>query len=259
MRLPGRVFRLRGCYGYDAVVSRKRRILHPIVRRIYRIASTYGSISPDTSSAKKFKYFGWGAMMIFPQGSVFGEQAISVGDNTLISEHVTLSVGYMPGVPILADSALVIGERCVIGARSTLTAHGRIELGDDVWLGKDVFISDASHGYQDPNVPVGRQMGEHQSIVIGPGSWIGHGAVILPGARIGRNVVVAAGAVVRGDIPDHSVAAGIPAKIVRRFEPGVCWVSRSGDVRPIRDFEAAAEALGRLGEAVEGFTGPLPD
>ncbi|NLC97984.1 MAG: acyltransferase [Actinomycetales bacterium] len=225
---------------------------------MHRIAKTYGSISPDTSSAKHFAHFGWGALITFPQGSIFGEQSISIGDNTLISEHVTLSVGYMPGVPTLADSALVIGDRCVVGARCTLTAHGRIELGDDVWLGKDVFISDASHGYQDPNVPVGRQMGEHQPISIGAGSWIGHGAVILPGTTVGRNVVVAAGAVVRGEVPDHSVVAGVPAKIVRRFEPDVGWVSNSGDVRPIIDFEVAANALSQLGDAVEGFTGPLP-
>ena len=206
------------------------------MQRIHRIAKTYGSISPDTSSAKHFAHFGWGALITFPQGSIFGEQSISIGDNTLISEHVTLSVGYMPGVPTLADSALVIGDRCVVGARCTLTAHGRIELGDDV----------------------GRQMGEHQPISIGAGSWIGHGAVILPGTTVGRNVVVAAGAVVRGEVPDHSVVAGVPAKIVRRFEPDVGWVSNSGDVRPIIDFEVAANALSQLGDAVEGFTGPLP-
>jgi carbonic anhydrase/acetyltransferase-like protein (isoleucine patch superfamily) len=57
--------------------------------------------------------------------------------------------------------------------------------------------------------------------------------VILPGTRIGRNVVVAAGAVVRGEIEDHAVVAGSPARVVRRLEPGVGWVSTGGDVRPL--------------------------
>lgn len=233
--------------------------MHPIVQYLHRVAKTYGSISPDTRSARRFAKLGWGSLITFPQGSMFGEQAIFIGDNTLISEHVTMSVGYMPNVPTLTDSALVIGDRCVVGARSTLTAHGRIELGDDVWLGKDVFISDSSHGYQDPTVPVGRQMGEHQSISIGSGSWIGHGAVILPGTTLGRQVVVAAGAVVRGEFPDHSVVAGVPAKVVRRFEPEVGWISNSGDVRPILDFREAAEALANFDETVSNYTGPRPE
>lgn len=240
-------------------MSRKRRILHPIVQYLHRVAKTYGAISPDTSSAKHFAKLGWGTLITFPQGSIFGEQAIFIGENTLISEHVTMSVGYMPQVPTLDNSALVIGDRCVIGARSTLTAHSRIELGDDVWLGKDVFVSDASHGYQDPSIPVGRQMGAHQPITIGSGSWIGHGAVILPGTTIGRQVVVAAGAVVRGDIPDHSVVAGVPAKVVRRFDPEIGWISNSGDIRPIVDFHEATAALALIDNAVNQYTGNRPE
>jgi hypothetical protein len=55
------------------------------------------------------------------------------------------------------------------------------------------------------------------------GSWLGAGAVILPGTRLGRNTVVGAGAVVRGDYPDHAVLAGVPAKVVRRYDPAAGW------------------------------------
>jgi acetyltransferase-like isoleucine patch superfamily enzyme len=44
--------------------------------------------------------------------------------------------------------------------------------------------------------------------------------VILPGARIGRQCVVAAGSVVRGVVPDHSIVAGVPAKVIRRLDEG---------------------------------------
>jgi serine acetyltransferase len=43
---------------------------------------------------------------------------------------------------------------------------------------------------------------------------------VLPGARIGRNVVIAAGSVVRGDVPDRCVVAGVPAKVVRTYAAG---------------------------------------
>jgi acetyltransferase-like isoleucine patch superfamily enzyme len=42
---------------------------------------------------------------------------------------------------------------------------------------------------------------------------------VLPGARIGRHVVIGAGSVVTGVIPDFSVAVGVPARVVRRYDP----------------------------------------
>ena len=59
--------------------------------------------------------------------------------------------------------------------------------------------------------------------MIGDGSWLGHGTVVLPGARIGRHVVVAAGSVVTGELPDRCVAAGAPARPIRRYVDGEGW------------------------------------
>ena len=54
---------------------------------------------------------------------------------------------------------------------------------------------------------------------------LGHGSVVLPGSHIGKHVVVAAGAIVAGmEVPDFSVVAGVPARVVRRYEPGAGWV-----------------------------------
>lgn len=58
----------------------------------------------------------------------------------------------------------------MLGARTSLTAHTSVVLGDDVWCGQDVFVSDASHGYQDTALPIGRQLGQHQPVVIGSGT-----------------------------------------------------------------------------------------
>ena len=52
-------------------------------------------------------------------------------------------------------------------------------------------------------------------VVIGDGSWLGTNAVVLPGVTIGRHVAVGAGSVVTGDLPDNSVAAGVPARIIK--------------------------------------------
>lgn len=194
-----------------------------------------GDIAPDTDLADRFGAFGSGSCLAFPLAAVVNPGAIHVGRDTLIGKYSTLSVGYGPTQSPLPERGLVIGDRCVLGARVCITAHESIVIGDDVWFGQDVFVSDASHGYQDPEVPIGRQFGSHQPVSIGSGSWIGHGAMILPGTTIGRNVVVAAGSVVRGVVEDHAIVGGVPARVIRRLEPGRGWVSASGagDVREL--------------------------
>jgi acetyltransferase-like isoleucine patch superfamily enzyme len=54
-------------------------------------------------------------------------------------------------------------------------------------------------------------------VVVRRGAWIGANAVLLPGVEVGRNAVVGAGAVVTRDVPAHSVAAGNPARVIRRI------------------------------------------
>jgi virginiamycin A acetyltransferase len=54
-----------------------------------------------------------------------------------------------------------------------------------------------------------------QGVVIGDGSDVGLGAILLPGAQLGDGVLVGAGAVVKGDFPDYSVIAGVPARVLR--------------------------------------------
>lgn len=191
-----------------------------------------GEVAPGTRAGDAFGSLGEGSCIGFPAATLMNVGSIHIGSRTLVGRQVTLSVGYGPGVGHLPERGLVIGDRCVIGARTSLTAHTSIVLGDDVWCGQDVFVSDASHGYQDPSVPIGRQLGPHQPVVIGSGSWIGHGSIILPGATIGRNVVVAAGSVVRGVVDDHAVVGGAPARVLRRYQPGAGWITAGGDTRP---------------------------
>ena len=58
--------------------------------------------------------------------------------------------------------------------------------------------------------------GIFKSVYIDDWSFIGAGAIILPGTKIGKYWIIGAGAVVKGDIPDYSVAIGNPARIIKR-------------------------------------------
>ena len=57
---------------------------------------------------------------------------------------------------------------------------------------------------------------------MGNDCWFGRNATVLPGARLGHGVIVGAGAVVGGEIPDYSIVAGNPGRVIRRrFAPEV--------------------------------------
>jgi acetyltransferase-like isoleucine patch superfamily enzyme len=226
-----------------------QRLTNRLVHAAHRWVARAGAIRPGTDVAESFGTFGAGSYITFPMATLYGARSIHLGADTLVGRHCSLLVGYAPDDPGIPDRGIVVGDRCVIGAGSTLTAHESITLGDDVWFGQGVFVSDASHGYQDPETPIGLQLGSHQPVVIGSGTWVGHGAMILPGTRIGRQVVVGAGSVVRGTVPDHCVVAGVPARVVRRLEPGAGWVAvrDPSDVRPAwTSAEVAAMLAGDL-------------
>lgn len=99
-----------------------------------------------------------------------------------------------------------------------------VTVGNDVWTGHNVYITDQNHGYEDLSLPISKQSQPERAVRIGDGSWLGHGTVVLPGSTIGRHVVVGAGSVVSGDLPDYSVCAGAPAKVIRRYVEGHGWV-----------------------------------
>ena len=129
----------------------------------------------------------------------------------------------LPGLDLGTETVLTLGDGVVLGRGSHVIADAKVTIGSDTYCGPYVYITSTNHSYDDPEEPVGRQWPRSEPVTIGPGCWLGTGSVILPGARLGRNVVVAAGAVVRGEVPDHSVVAGAPAKVVRSWDKEQGW------------------------------------
>jgi acetyltransferase-like isoleucine patch superfamily enzyme len=200
-----------------------QRVAGDLVQAGWELAIDVGTIRPGHRRARKFARFGERSAIAFPVAALFGESSIVIGDGCIIGPYATLSAGVSPEQA--HDGVIVtIGDRCVIGKGSGVVGHQRVEIGDDVWTGHYVYVSDANHGYVDPDQPVGRQFAAPRPVRIGSGSWLGHGALVLGGATIGEHVVVGAGAVVTGDLPDYSVAVGNPARVIRRYVTGGGWV-----------------------------------
>jgi serine acetyltransferase len=201
-----------------------RRAAAYLVHAAWDIAGELGAVGPDDPRGRRFGAMGRGACLLFPQGATYNEHYIHVGEGTMIGPNTCLSVGMAPGQEMPTDPVVRIGSRCVIGRGSHIVGHWSIEIGDDIQTGPYVYITDQNHTYEDLVEPIGRQWPTEAAVRVGSGSWLGANVVVLPGAEIGEHVVVAAGSVVRGVIPDRSVVAGVPAKIVRRWIEGQGWV-----------------------------------
>lgn len=176
-----------------------------------------GAIGPDSRRGRRFGAFGRDSVICFPPNALFNEQYIQIGQGTLFGPQITLSAGMVPGQEMVSNPVISVGDRCLIGKGSGIVGHLEIGIGNDVWTGHHVYITDQNHGYEDLALPISQQVMQERPVSIGDGSWIGHGTVVLPGAHIGRHVVVGANSVVTGDLPDNCVAAGAPARVIRRL------------------------------------------
>ena len=147
---------------------------------------------------------------------------ISLGDSVSLRKDAWLNVAD-DSLDREAEPAIVLEDNCHIGYGSIISAKNRIHLERDVLVGQQVIIVDHNHAYEDITIPVVKQdITEGGRIRIGQGSWIGRGAAIIcPKGElvIGRNCVIAVNSVVTRSIPDYSVVVGMPARIIRQYDP----------------------------------------
>ena len=107
-----------------------------------------------------------------------------------------------------------LGDYSGIGVNAKI--YGRCTIGDYVMMGEDCTIITRNHKFDRTDVPMMEQgFEEEKPVCIGNDVWIGDRVMIMPGVHIGDGCVIGAGSVVTRDIPPYSVAAGVPAKVIR--------------------------------------------
>ena len=110
---------------------------------------------------------------------------------------------------------VIIGNQTKIGLSNTII--GPVTIGNDIRLAQNITLSGLNHNYQDIKTPIHKQGVSTAPIIIEDECWIGANVVVLPGVTIGKHSVVAAGSIVTKDIPSYSVAAGNPARIIKKY------------------------------------------
>jgi acetyltransferase-like isoleucine patch superfamily enzyme len=176
-------------------------------------------------------------ILSFPCYAFYNLEAVFVGERKAFG-MVTQWVSIIPGLTgewfrlaYLQWSTTSRLKDCCISFGTTFSDQ-RVQIGDGVYLGRGCDIGYAAigknsvigsgvhimsglrqHGFEDMEVPVKDQSGEYSKVTIGEDTWIGNGAIIA--ADIGKKCVIGAGSVVVKPIPDFSVAAGNPARVIR--------------------------------------------
>jgi acetyltransferase-like isoleucine patch superfamily enzyme/acyl carrier protein len=164
-------------------------------------------------AAGSFASFGTRSVIQLPV-RLLNEHRMAIGSGVFIASGAWLQA--------IGDDhdglAIEIGDDCSLAAGCVLSAARSIRLGSHVSFARNVYVADHTHVYDDGSLPgAGDSITQIEPISIGDGAWLGENVVVLPGVRIGRGAVVGANSVVGDDVPDFTLALGLPARIIRRF------------------------------------------
>jgi acetyltransferase-like isoleucine patch superfamily enzyme len=145
---------------------------------------------------------------------------VRVGEHTALYGATVFDVG--------PEGFVSIGDYGVINGPVFATDH-EVHVGNYVYLSYEVYIADTF-----ATVPswcwgeVSRRRRSDRNIVIGDDCWVGVRSAVLGGAALGRGVIVGAGTVVDFEVPDFSIVAGNPARIVGSAPPGTRRATDAG-------------------------------
>jgi acetyltransferase-like isoleucine patch superfamily enzyme len=164
-------------------------------------------------AAPGFHSFGRGSRVLLP---------FRVGNPDLISIGARVLIG--PGSWLMTPTRenpgplIELHDRVRIN-QTSVTAVLSVVIEEDVDIARGAYISDHSHGFDDPSIPIRDQpLIRVAPVRIGRGAWLGQNVVVLPGVTIGAGAVIGANSVVRDDVPARTIAAGTPARLIRRLE-----------------------------------------
>jgi acetyltransferase-like isoleucine patch superfamily enzyme len=125
---------------------------------------------------------------------------------------------FEPGVWITApgEARVRIGAGTFLNLGVMVASLELVEIGEHCMLANGCYVTDSSHRYDDPVRPVPWQGFTTKGPTrIGDNVWCGVGVVVTSGVTIGERCVIGANSVVTNDIPAFSVAAGVPARVIR--------------------------------------------
>lgn len=156
--------------------------------------------------------------ILYPTDRIKGRKYIHLGNEVTVGRRAVLTVWN----EVSDAPSLKIGNGVSIGDDCHITVADNVIIGEGTLFGKKVTISDNSHGnisFRSMQIPpLERGIGVKGGITIGRNVWVGDKVTILGNVTIGEGSIIGANSVVTKDVPAYSIAAGVPAKILKQFK-----------------------------------------
>jgi acetyltransferase-like isoleucine patch superfamily enzyme len=138
-----------------------------------------------------------------------GNSGVSIGDHVFIGRNTLI---------YCQNGDISIGDGGNIGSNCQIFSARSINVGRNVLIGAYSYLIGGGHNYESTSMAIIQQGRIAKGIHVEDDVWIGAGVMVQDGVTIGKGAIVGAGAVVAGDIPQYTVAAGVPAKIIRNLK-----------------------------------------
>lgn len=144
--------------------------------------------------------------------SIVGAKKIFIGDKVRIYSGIRMEAAN--------GGSIRIHDNCSIAQNVHITADGEeLSIGSGTTILGNSFITNLDHEYKEIGVPILKQKRTVKATQIGENCFIGMGACIQAGTVLGKQCVVGANAVVRGTYPDYCVIVGVPARVIKKYNP----------------------------------------
>jgi acetyltransferase-like isoleucine patch superfamily enzyme len=135
-----------------------------------------------------------------------GEEGISLGDGAIVSRSCVIQGKTGP---------VMIGNRADIGCNCIFSSVSGIEIGQSTLIAGHCYIGGGRYRSDRLEIPMMDQgMYSEGPVILGDDVWLGAGVIVLDGVRIGKGSIIGAGSVVTREIPEYSVAVGVPARVI---------------------------------------------
>ena len=187
------------------------RVVGDICATLYRLTIRARDKTFSSLVAGAFASYGERSVIQLPV-RLCGECRIAVGSGVFIGAGSWLQVEGAEQGPVV----ITIGDGTSIAGNCVLSAARSLRIGRKVLFARNIYVADHKHAFGALSLPILEQgIDRVLPVEIADGAWLGQNVVVGPGVRIGRGAVIGANSVVLDDVPDHAVAVGAPARVVR--------------------------------------------
>lgn len=199
---------------------------HDSLARMQTLWRSYGLFGTLTLAWEVIatRLFFPGARVIHRPAYIRGRQWIDFGSNLTTGRHIRIDAFGDRGT---TGKLISFGNNVSINDYVHIGAIQSVVIGDRVLIGSKVLITDHNHGsygnggkHTDPRIPPAARELSSAAVVIEEDVWIGEFVSVLPGVRIGKGSVIGTLSTVSRDIPPYCLAAGNPARVLKRYNFG---------------------------------------